>query len=86
MPGPSQEGRRIRHQVGRQGHDHVVDRRAAGKGVNAALENGAPPQREQLLRLASAEAQAAATGRDDGGNVQGVGGQGLLILIPDPAR
>ena len=49
----------------RQGNDHLVDRGMGRERRNASLEDRARADRQQLLRLRSAEAPPAAAGGDD---------------------
>jgi hypothetical protein len=61
--------RRIISQVARQGDYDLRYVIAVKKCIDAALENRAAAERDELLRLSAAEAQPASTRGDDCGNV-----------------
>lgn len=61
--------RRRGGQVRRQCDRDVGDRVTLEERLDTTLENAAPRERDQLLRMPRAKAKAPAPGSDDGGNV-----------------
>lgn len=70
LSGDKQRRRRTLDKLRWQRDHDIIDHVAVTKRVDAALENRAASQRQQLLWLVGSEAETTATGRDNGGYVQ----------------
>ena len=72
LPTSEQKCRRRLDHFGRDRHHEIVDHIAVQEDVDTSFENRSSTEREELLWLRGAEAQATAAGRDEGRHMQGV--------------